>query len=820
MRTKLIDKVTFYSKKGKNDPFMPQQHVLDSMPENNHRVLIKYDNFSFGSVADHERFATLILNTKEKDRLFYEVLLSDTPQFLFCDIDGEFEHLPNSNVTYYLDLIIEILSNKVPDFEPDFLRILDSSTDDKLSLHLSYPVVFKNYEIQKRFWNDVLYDDVDDKLTTIFKRRDNTYERRSIVDISVYSKNRPMRTIFSHKKDSPRTLKPYIYYGGELVGISEPNVADYLICQPDAEPEEFWDYQPQHEVEVQHLLTAAEVERIITNKVPNTKLSQVKGGLFTLANVGTRTCLISGDSHTSNNSYVVWKRDGLYFYCHSVSCQGKSFKIHDLSMSKKQPPNTLAIAEDKCFKAASFMAICYKDSIESEDKYGNKTFSYVSSQKELDAKKEYLEKYTAYIASLRKIAIKVSENTWTFFSIKDAEMHFLNCTVTLGPSPTPFFDIWKKLIDRKQVSQVGWFPHTINSPEIPEDTLNIFTKFLHPVDANFKIDMNLINPWLHHIEYVWADKDARVYNYLLNWFAYIVQKCQKTGVNIVIKSIREGAGKNILTDFICNHVLGSEFTRQFSDLDSLLGKFNASAEKSMLTVLDEVGSHGAAFKNHNRLKDLTTRVLMPVERKGMDSYMAVDRNSNIFSSNDDWIMKLGTSDRRNLCIEASSIYIDNTDYWAKLMSVNNKDAGLNFFHYLLERDISCFNPRVIPMTDWKRSLLDKSTDPYFKTIIALSNFEPVDGFIMVHSTKLLELYNSYGANKYNPGFNNIRAFNNSWMKYTGWQKGRYRLDDVQKTGFKTTPEALLSLARKIRKDPQYEFPKISEDEPDLDKPLV
>lgn len=824
MKTQTRYGVTFFCKKTKNDTFAPQAHVEDLMKQNGHQVMIKYDNYEFASVQDHDELADLIVRTKAADRCYYEVLLADTPQYLFADIDGQFKDLESGNVIDYLNLVSSKLKMKIPDFDEDRLLILDSSTDQKLSLHLSYPIVFKDCIIQKRFWNDICHDE-DSLLQSIYLRTDDTYEKRSVIDLAVYSRNRPMRTILSHKKVkkgvSPRTLLPKRLVGSSLVEIENPNISDYFICCPA--DEDFWDYQPIHDIPRGHLLTEEAIREIISKKVPGTEVREIKGGLFCLSNTGPRTCMLGGELNESDNCYVVWKRDGLYFGCLDSGCQGNLLKIFDITSDKGEvSPQSYAASLDDFFNAATFMAISYKMPIEGEDKNGNPCTIYVSTQKELDAKQAYFEQFVCFISDLNKVAIKTNPRNWTFHSVSGTKDMFSNCTyINIEGRSCWFFDYWRALVDRHEKSSVIWLPYTSSEPEVPPESLNIFCGLLHTYEPNFQVNMDLIDPWLYHLEQVWADGDQEVYRYLVNWFAYIIQRLEKPKVNIVIKSIREGTGKNILTDHICQHVLGPAFTRQFSDIDSFLGKFNASAERSLLTVLDEIGTKGGAFKNHNRIKDLTTRVLMPVERKGVDAYMAEDRNSNILTSNDDWIMKLGSSDRRNLCIEASSKHVDDTNYWSQLIAVSTLDAGKHLFHYLAQVDISKFNPRVVPMTEWKRLLLDLSMDPYFKTLVDLNQ----QGVDRIFSKDLMALYNRHAATKYSKGFTNVQSFNCSWMKYTNWEKRRILIGSTQKVGFAFESGMLLLTAQSVRKDPSFQFPVAEteqEEEENLptDLPLV
>ena len=61
----------------------------------------------------------------------------------------------------------------------------------------------------------------------------------NVLDIGVYSKNRAMRTIYSHKGGSDRVLKPCKIKNGKINYIQQYNPQDYLIFTPDAT--EFYD---------------------------------------------------------------------------------------------------------------------------------------------------------------------------------------------------------------------------------------------------------------------------------------------------------------------------------------------------------------------------------------------------------------------------------------------------------------------------------------------------------------------------------------------------------------------------------------------------
>ena len=58
------------------------------------------------------------------------------------------------------------------------------------------------------------------------------------------------------------------------------------------------------------------------------RVACVQGRLFVLRNTGLRTCIINGERNETDNCFVVWRSDGLYFGCHDAGCVGQTKLIH------------------------------------------------------------------------------------------------------------------------------------------------------------------------------------------------------------------------------------------------------------------------------------------------------------------------------------------------------------------------------------------------------------------------------------------------------------------------------------------------------------
>jgi len=374
-------------------------------------------------------------------------------------------------------------------------------------------------------------------------------------------------------------------------------------------------------------------------------------------------------------------------------------------------------------------------------------------------------------------------------------------------------DSWLQNPLRREVKRQVWIPFTLHPPKIDKDQFNLFTSFRHavPTDLTPTKPISLgVQAMLTHLKSVWAGGDEVNFQYLIGWLAHKVQRPEhKIGVAVVIKSQRHGAGKGIVFDFFKNHVLGAEFCRQLASVNSLLSNFNGDAERSLLVCLDELGQKGGAYSNNDRIKDLITRTQQRIENKGLDARFVPDYNDYWFFTNNDWIVKVETSDRRYFCCDANDERANDDQYFKQLAGLcMNDQCGREMFEYLLSHDLSAFNFRKIPVTSWKRELREKSIDPLLQSVIDL-----VKSNLNSQETQWLigEFSQSYDqvTSKFKKIYSNNLAFSKDLCKLLNVSTDRMRKPSVNpsnaKAGIKLTIPALQDKVREILKDPDYPF---------------
>ncbi|KAA6398240.1 MAG: hypothetical protein EZS28_006237 [Streblomastix strix] len=113
--------------------------------------------------------------------------------------------------------------------------------------------------------------------------------------------------------------------------------------------------------------------------------------------------------------------------------------------------------------------------------------------------------------------------------------------------------------------------------------------------------------------------DERVYEYILNWFAFIVQNIgKKTETAIILKGL-QGIGKNVSTNVLCE-LLADYSSNNITDIDDFVGKFNTAIENKLLAIVNEMKYFGESrMSNMDALKSIITESSFEINEKYVSS---------------------------------------------------------------------------------------------------------------------------------------------------------------------------------------------------------
>tara|TARA_R110000772_G_scaffold67340_4_gene149575 strand:+ start:196 stop:2748 length:2553 start_codon:yes stop_codon:yes gene_type:complete len=296
----------------------------------------------------------------------------------------------------------------------------------------------------------------------------------------------------------------------------------------------------------------------------------------------------------------------------------------------------------------------------------------------------------------------------------------------LGPDGNaktmPFLSRWIADSTRRCYLNMEFYPPPL---VCPENEYNLFKGFDYekwkPEECEYDESTD-ISIFLNHLRLLSGDsKKEEIYNYLLNWFAHMIQKPgELPEVAIVIKS-EQGVGKNIIFDSFGKIILGHSFYLTTADPSHILGRF-ADLKGKILITADEAGGKNI-YENNAQLKALITNHTVKCETKGIQA-MDITNYARIVSlTNQNVPVVVEQSDRRYVAIEILEKPKEEEYYTAFGEAFKDKRRMKKFIDYLLSIDLSKFSFRKRPFTNYYYELqnitipkIDKFLDTFLTDI--------------------------------------------------------------------------------------------------------
>jgi hypothetical protein len=210
--------------------------------------------------------------------------------------------------------------------------------------------------------------------------------------------------------------------------------------------------------------------------------------------------------------------------------------------------------------------------------------------------------------------------------------------------------------------------------------------------------------FLDHIRDNVAQGDVNLYNWVVGWFAQIVQQpTEKVGTALCLRG-KQGVGKTKV-----GQIVGSLFEDHYSlvaDPRYIVGQFNAHMAQLLLLHADEAFWAGEK-RAEGKLKDLVTGLNHFLEFKGIDPITVKNLIRLFVTGNQDWLVPAGFGERRFAVIDVGEEHKEDHPYFAAIDAQMNEGGREALLHYLLNFDLSTVNLRVIPKTE---ALLEQIID--------------------------------------------------------------------------------------------------------------
>ena len=259
---------------------------------------------------------------------------------------------------------------------------------------------------------------------------------------------------------------------------------------------------------------------------------------------------------------------------------------------------------------------------------------------------------------------------------------------------TKLFQVWLEWSGRRTYDGIVFNPkpEVVATRKMPLAArhgmapLNLFVGYSwEPVEGDCR-------PILVHIRDVLCGGQKEACTYVLNWMARMVQQPADPAETVLVFRSGQGAGKNTITNILRSYfgAHGLELTN-----DKHLTGFNDHLATSIFVHLNEA-VWGGNKQAEGSYKSLITEREITVERKYVPAFRIKNRTHLIVSTNSDWAVPVGHDDRRYAVMNPSNHRVGDVAYFQELHTHIANGGDKAFIHYLLERDISGFNPRVLP----------------------------------------------------------------------------------------------------------------------------
>ena len=387
-----------------------------------------------------------------------------------------------------------------------------------------------------------------------------------------------------------------------------------------------------------------------------------------------------------------------------------------------------------------FEVKAFDDKLSDVKKYKDSVFFDADEFKMLftsSAQQNYFNKYYFKIHSLNGMCYLNERGS--LIPVKNEKSHFAKIN--------EFWQDYQFDNKIKEYFGIGVYP---NKDLCPDRIYNTWEGF----DAEkfeFKEEVS-IETLKYHFKVV-ANYDDKVYEYLLNYFAHLIKKPHiKTGVCLLIQGL-QGTGKTTLVENLLKRLMGLKYVYDTDDIDSIVGKFNSAIAGKFVVVLNEATGRDTN-QVVDKIKNIITRTSVNIEYKGIDPFPSIDYCNYAFTTNNIKPISITKDDRRFQILECSDKYKGNNDYFTKLFaSINDDKTIYSFYKFLMERDISKFNPerdRVITEATTDLHNLNKDPIEIFLEHIHTEEYEKDSNRI-----KTRTLYEDFRKHMYEIGYKNV-----------------------------------------------------------------
>jgi hypothetical protein len=188
---------------------------------------------------------------------------------------------------------------------------------------------------------------------------------------------------------------------------------------------------------------------------------------------------------------------------------------------------------------------------------------------------------------------------------------------------------------------------------------------------------------LNHLKEVWCDDNMELYEWWLDYLAYLVSG-GRTGVVPIVRGT-QGCGKDkFMSEFIMDKLLGAKYCISTDDpVNHIFGRFNAGLLDKSYGVIEE-GSYDLNIV-YPKIKKTATSDKLSIEKKFADVINAKNMINLIISTNLPCLITgdKGMDQRRLMFSKCSDRYVNNTEYFNRYTDAINNGKAVKYIYDML-----------------------------------------------------------------------------------------------------------------------------------------
>jgi hypothetical protein len=259
---------------------------------------------------------------------------------------------------------------------------------------------------------------------------------------------------------------------------------------------------------------------------------------------------------------------------------------------------------------------------------------------------------------------------------------------------------------------------------------------------------------LQYLKEVISNNDEKVYNWILDFLAHMVQKpWEKPEIALVLLGPK-GIGKSFLAKHIIRRIVdGNAKPRHYfktANPDHVFGAFTSQLDSIIALFLEEV-TWGGDKRHEGRMKELITGDTHDVNEKNIPVYTISNRMRIFMSSNNDWVVPASKDERRYMITYVSSAHQGDKPWFAAIENELDNGGDSKLMYLLMNRNIDEFDYRGALNT---KALIDQKLESLhdvekwwysvlYKGQIKLIESETNNGWICVGRKILYSAYCKY-----------------------------------------------------------------------------